>query len=65
MFFDIKETLKIIIIGGITAEICNLEHFWSAILDCSIDVNIDYEQINIPVDINKRLIGKTRGLTTL
>ena len=24
---------KIIIIGGIAAEICTLEHFWSAILD--------------------------------
>ena len=30
---NITNAEKIIIIGGITAEICTLEHFWSAILD--------------------------------
>ena len=30
---NIKNDEKIIKIGGIAAEICTLEHFWSAILD--------------------------------
>ena len=45
---------NIIKIGGIAAEICTLEHFWSAILDnnrildCSYEINIAYELLNVP-----------------
>ena len=36
----------------------------TAMLDSSIEINIDYELLNVPVNRNERLIGKTPGLAT-
>ena len=33
--------------------------------DCSIEINIEYEQLNVPVKRNERLIGKTPRLATV